>query len=244
MRKNAYKVLANQLIKNPQVALVYADQLISRIKNEKCEEVKENIVIHFPEYNHIKQLERCIIGSQPMWRSSLHFQDDIWFNEKYEVSGDHEFQLKVAEKYEIIHLHEPLGTFYKSVNYTNKEYENIERNIKEVNEIREIFMNNFISKLSHDQLNNYRKSFSIYVRMPILLYVLLKKIERLVNNNIYPRFFFHSVEFVYQFNIQILIKLNDTKSALKQCDRFLFYKKSMAIQRLKQLIISKNEEKN
>ena len=226
LHKNAFQMLAKYLDENPQIALVYADQILTSVENQKYEEVNKNRIIHFPDYSHLKQLERCIIGSQPMWRASLHTIDNIWFDDKYEVCGDHEFELKVSEKYGIHHLSIPIGTFYKSPSRSNKEYENPDRTRSEVTELTTGYLQRYLEGCSKSELSNMQKKYKINIQLPILFYELTKRIERIIFRGIYSRYFFHSIEFIYFMNIVLYEKMGDVRKSIKLCKKFLRYKKS------------------
>ncbi len=225
LKKDALERMVNFLIEHPDVALVYADQIISRIENERFSEVKNIKTINFPDFKTNYLLERCIIGSQPMWRSSLHFKDNFWFDEFYEVCGDHDFELRVANKYKIFHLNEALGLFYKSPQKKNKEYENLKRNLMEVRRIQKNHTPVFINNLSKDELNRLKTFYGKYLHIPLPILFLIKIGMKLVNVQ-YPKYFFHSVGFIYYFNILLLRKTNDTKKAKKVAKRYLRYKNS------------------
>lgn len=232
LRKDAYEILSNYLLNNSSVALVYGDQLISSIENQEYDEAVSNKVIRFPNYTHLKQLERCIVGSQPMWRASLHLADDIWFNGKYEVSGDHEFELRISEKYEIHHLNKVLGTFYKSPSKSNKEYENMERTKKEINEITSNYLKKYVNNFSLEELKLNQRNYKYQLMLPILLYEFCKRCDKKLSRGIYPKLFFHSIEFIYYFNIEMLLRLGEFEKVSKLCRKYLRFKTSDRIQKI------------
>ncbi len=225
LKNNTLEKLADFLENNPQVGLVYADQYISNIKNQTFDEIKEYKSIDFPDFNIVYQLERCIIGSQPMWRSSLHFIDNIWFDESFEVCGDHEFELRVFQKFKIKHINEKLGLFYKSPDKENKEFENPERNLEEVRRIQRTHIPLYLNSLPNDELIALIKHYKKYMLIPIPLLFITKKV---LNNgeNIYPRHIFHSIEFLYYFNLLLLRQLKKKSKTLRLARRYLKYKKS------------------
>lgn len=228
LKEDALEIMVNYLINNPDVALIYADQIKSTIENERFSEIKKHRRIRFPDFKINFLLERCIIGSQPMWRSSLHFKDNLWFDENYEVCGDHDFELKVAIKYKIFHLDEPLGVFYKSPRKRNKEYENLERNLREVRQIQEMHTPIFINNLDDAELNQLKRFYSKYLYIPLPLLFLIKIGMKIINVP-YPKYFFHSVGFIYYMNIILLRRLNENENAIRLAKRYLKYKKSELI---------------
>ncbi|MBK7105838.1 MAG: glycosyltransferase [Ignavibacteriae bacterium] len=226
LKNDAYEILTNFLLQNNEYALVYADQYLSTKENETFEEAKFNKVIKFPDYSHVYMLERCIIGSQPIWRSSLNFNDNFWFDEQYEVSGDHEFELRVSEKYKIYHLRKCLGVFYKSPNKTNKETENLERTREEVKKVTSRYINRFISSASIEELTRIKKKYRINLLIPILFYEAFIRLERITIKSIYPRLTKHSIEFIYYLNILVYQKFEDQERVLKLSKKYLRFKKS------------------
>lgn len=229
LSNDAYQILSDFLNENSDVALVYADQMLTVVENQKYDDAIGNRVINFPNYSHIRQLERCIVGSQPMWRAALHTDDNFWFDDKYEVCGDHEFELKISEKYRIQHLSIPLGTFYKSPLKSNKEFENPDRTRKEVTELTTFYLNRYINKCSQKEITKMQNKYKANTFLPILLYELVKRIEKFLFRGIYPRYFFHSMEFIYFLNIVIFEKKGDINKCIKLSKKFLRYKKSERI---------------
>lgn len=225
LKANALEIMSDFLIENPDVALVYADQLISNKENERFVDIKKNKKISFPDFNIYYMLERCIIGSQPMWRACIHFNDNIWFDEAFEVCGDHDFELKVAMKYKIHHINVPLGLFYKSPQRKNKEYENLERNLKEVRLIQKNNIPTFIKSLPSTEFYELKKYYNKYLLFPLPILFLMKLVMKLFEVQ-FPKFFFHSVGFIYFMNILIARKTNDIKTAEKIAKRYLKYKNS------------------
>ncbi len=69
LKENALEILSNELEKYPNVGVVYADQYITTIPNQRFNEANNNKIYYFPRYKLIHLLDRCLIGSQPMWRS-------------------------------------------------------------------------------------------------------------------------------------------------------------------------------
>jgi len=53
-------------------------------------------------------LQECFVGSQPMWRASLH-EKYGYFDEAFFTAGDYEFWLRISQHHEFLHLHELLG---------------------------------------------------------------------------------------------------------------------------------------
>jgi hypothetical protein len=97
------------------VGLVYAEQYISYTENESFEECKlQNAKIYrVPDYKPEELMLRCITGSQPMWRKSLH--DKIgYFNTSYTIAADYDMWLRIANISNLLHVHGPLGVVFYS----------------------------------------------------------------------------------------------------------------------------------
>ncbi|MCU7491559.1 MAG: glycosyltransferase [Ignavibacteria bacterium] len=225
LRNDAYEVLANVLADNPSVALVYADQYITNVPNQKFKDVQSKEINVAPEFNRIHQFERCIVGSQPMWRASLHFDDGIWFNEKYEVCGDHEFELNISQKYELLHHNEILGTFYKCPEKKNKEYENPKRTMDEVYEITLNYMKKYIRTLDNSELDKLISYVKKWIESPVYFSGIFRKILYRVKSNYMP-----SLEFIYILAALLATEHSgDLNRAKSYCEKFLRVRKSPRI---------------
>lgn len=107
--------LVTTLETNPQIALVYSNQYVSRIENETYEECKNRSaqVRQWPDYSAQNLMLHCLTGSQPMWRKSLH--DELgFFDTRYRVAADYDMWLRIAEKYDFLHIPQTLGLFFDS----------------------------------------------------------------------------------------------------------------------------------
>ena len=112
-RRDAFERLVATLDTRPDIALVYADFYITEIENETFENhtpVGESI---WPDFDPLELLRRCYMGHQPMWRKSMHTRYG-YFDESFEVAGDWEFWLRMAENETFLHLREFLGLFLNS----------------------------------------------------------------------------------------------------------------------------------
>jgi len=228
LRNDAYEKLTKYLMDFPDVAMVYADQYISDLDNQLFSEIKRLKPFNFPDYDIKYQLERCIIGSQPMWRASLHFKDNLWFDEEFEVSGDHEFELKISHKYQIHHIKDKLGLFYKSKNRKNKEYEDSSRNLEEVRKIQQIHIPIYLNNVVEKEFDELIKYYGKYLKFPLPILFLIKSFQGL-KKYYYPKYFFHSIGYIYFFNILLMRKMNEAEKSKKIAGRFFKYKKSELI---------------
>jgi hypothetical protein len=111
-RSDALEVMANYLDKHPNVCLVYADQLITSVANETFANTKAERRWNWPPYSYEELRRRCCIGSQPMWRKSLH-ETYGEFRSEFHCAGDYEFWLRIGSQGEKMALiPQILGLYY------------------------------------------------------------------------------------------------------------------------------------
>lgn len=244
LRKDALEVLSSALIKNPDVALVYADQYYSNVPNQSFEEIARNgkpKLYSFPDYDYFHQLDRCLVCSQPMWRASLHFEDNIWFDEKYEICGDYDFNLKITQKYKMLHLAMPLGVFYISPSRENLSLKDTEKGTGEIREISEPYILGYVNSTKNEQSNKVVKRFEKYLRFPLPLFYLWKRIYLFLKPLLINDKFFHSIEFMSYFTIAVLEREHKTKEAIRLSKKFLRYGKSRRIEEHLKNLLRKNQ---
>ncbi|MFW5879296.1 MAG: glycosyltransferase family 2 protein [bacterium] len=130
-RKDALEIMYRYLEKDNSIALIYADQLISTRKNETF---LNNTATHrwnWPEFSYQELERRCIIGSQPMWRKSIHSKYGL-FIEKLASAGDYEFWLRILKHENALRINKVLGIYYENPDGLEKGYENSEFEIKAI----------------------------------------------------------------------------------------------------------------
>lgn len=235
LRKDAYEILSSKLLENPEIALVYADQYITSEENITFECLEDKKIEKMPDFDFVLQLDRCIVFSQPMWRALLHFEDNIWFNENFEICGDHDFQLQLSLKYKMLHIPIVLGSFYLSKNKSNKSYQNIGLVKKERDMISYEYMERYLEKLSEDEKITTLNRFSFYTNIPIPLFLVIIKLRLLF----FKKRHTYLLEFTYLFYSVVLEQLNRPLEAIKICEKFLLKRKSENIS--KQLNKMKNK---
>lgn len=109
------QTMAEALERHPHVALAYADQFISHTENEsfaQCEQ-RGTKMRRWPDYTQLDLLWRCITGSQPAWRASLHAELGV-FNTRYRIAADYDMWLRFASQHPLVHVAEIPGVFYYS----------------------------------------------------------------------------------------------------------------------------------
>lgn len=241
LKNTAYEILTSHLDENPEVALVYADQIITPSPNQTFEEAENFSAAksyRAPDYDYFNQLDRGQVFSQPMWRSSLHFTDNIWYDENYEICGDYDFQLKISQNYQMLHIPKTLGTFYLSPNQKNKSFSNLKEVINERQKISEPYIKKYINKLDDKKLNELiNNKFNKYIKYPLPLFYIWKKFQNKVHPlSIYDKYYY-SIEFAFYFTILALLKIGNNKKALKLSKKFLRYSNSKRIEQIRNYIM-------
>ncbi len=110
-RRDALELMVKTLDALPDVDLVYADVLITRIPNETFETTTASDNYTWPAWDRTKLLNKgCFIGPQPMWRRSVHDRYG-GFDASYVTSGDYEFWLRISQTCLFQHIAQPLGLY-------------------------------------------------------------------------------------------------------------------------------------
>ncbi len=125
LRPDALAIMASELERNPDIALVYGDFFITTSPNMTVRDHVRCGYSRKPEYAPEIMLAGCHMGPQPMWRRSVH--DEIgYFDEQFIVAGDYEFWCRLATKHRMKHLPDFLGLYYHNpagIANQNKEAE-------------------------------------------------------------------------------------------------------------------------
>ncbi len=109
-RPDALEIMAKYLDENAAVGLVYADQLITTAVNDTFAQTKAEKRWNWPEFSYDELERRCITGSQPMWRKSLH-EKHGYFRAELTAAGDYEFWLRIGKTENIVGLPDILGLY-------------------------------------------------------------------------------------------------------------------------------------
>ncbi len=225
LRKDALEILAGTLDKNPDLALVYADQYITNVPNQNFYDVKSKQTFNRIDYSRFKLYAGYIAGPQSMWRSSLHYKDNFWFNEEYEVSGDNDFVCRVAEKYSLLRVPGVLGSYYKAIDNSNKEFQNFKETHKESILIRDKYARRYISSLSPKKLNRLRISMRFIRLIPkAVIYLIRLIIFKIQPGKQIP----HRVYYSWLGSIIEETK-GEINQAIKYCKPFLKYDRTHII---------------
>ncbi|MEY3866720.1 MAG: hypothetical protein RLZZ338_611 [Cyanobacteriota bacterium] len=113
LRPDALEFMANYLDNHPDFSLVYPDQLITNTVNDTWEKTKADRRWNWPSFNYSELESRCIIGSQPMWRKSLH-EKYGYFRPEFTSAGDYEFWLRIGKTEKLARIPETLGLYYEN----------------------------------------------------------------------------------------------------------------------------------
>jgi glycosyltransferase involved in cell wall biosynthesis len=180
LRKDALEVMAATLDHHAAAAMVYADQYITTVPNSTFEESRNLERFHRQAFTRLRLLSKYDLGSQPMWRSSLHTAESLWFDERFEVAGDYDFACRVAERHNIMRIPQVLGVDYRAPNKTNKEYQDSGRTALETCDILDTYGRRYVASLPDDEFNLLFKRMKFWIRIPRTVYTLLHRGIRLV----------------------------------------------------------------
>lgn len=112
-RIDALEVMAAELERHPDIALVYADIAVTFKENQTFDTVEPGGYNFRPDYDPGIMLTGCHMGPQPMWRRCLH--DDLgYFREDLSSAGDYDFWCRVALRYALKHIPQTLGLYYEN----------------------------------------------------------------------------------------------------------------------------------
>ncbi len=112
-RADALEVMTAYLEGHPEVALVYADQLISDVPNETFADTRATSRWNWPDYSYAELERQCIIGPQPVWRRAVHEKHGL-FDARLHSAGDYEFWLRIGKTETIKRLPDVLGVYYRN----------------------------------------------------------------------------------------------------------------------------------
>jgi len=127
-RHDALEILAAEMENNPNLSLVYADQIVTTSENETFNNCSHVGYFDWPDFDRSQLIHCCCIGPQPMWRRSLH-EEFGWFDETLKVAGDYDWWLRISETRNIKHVSMLLGLYLlnnNGIEITNQETCNTE----------------------------------------------------------------------------------------------------------------------
>ena len=123
-RRDAFEMMVTELESRPDIALVYADVIMTEKENETFERHTPCGNFTWFDWDRDKLLyQGCFMGPQPMWRRSVH-DEYGYFDESMVSSGDYEFWLRISQTHNFFHIDTPLGLYLKSpqsIEHRNRE---------------------------------------------------------------------------------------------------------------------------
>lgn len=112
-RADAFERMAGVLAQRADIALVYADVLITDREHETFENNTAVNAAIWEDFDAARLRKDCFVGPQPMWRRQLHTRYGN-FDDQLQVAGDWEFWLRCTPPEEFLHLNEVLGLYLRS----------------------------------------------------------------------------------------------------------------------------------
>ena len=113
-RPDALEKLVSALDGDPDAGVAYADSFVTNVENDVWPSENITGVFHWPNYEPRLLFQICFVGSQPMWRRSLHTTHGM-FDGNMRSAGDYEFWLRIgAAGARFVHVPEVLGLYLAS----------------------------------------------------------------------------------------------------------------------------------
>ena len=136
-KTDAFAIMASYLDQHPDIALVYADCLITETENESFANCNPVGAFNWLDWNrHDLLFKGCFMGPQPMWRRSVHDEYGL-FDPQMVTSGDYEFWLRISQTHHFFHMPQFLGLYLRSPE--SIEHRNRERQIDENRKILSLY---------------------------------------------------------------------------------------------------------
>ncbi|HBN07266.1 MAG TPA: hypothetical protein DD435_01015, partial [Cyanobacteria bacterium UBA8530] len=135
-RSDAFEVMTGILEAEPEVALVYSNQLVTDDADTPFGECRFVGTFQKPGYHRNIMLVGCYMGSQPMWRRSLHGEIG-YFDERFVSASDYEFWCRIALSHEMKHIPDLLGVYYR--NPRGVEVRDMPLSLKETTKIKGMY---------------------------------------------------------------------------------------------------------
>jgi len=174
-RVDGMEVFAATLDRNPDAAMVYSDQYVTSVAGSGFENDKrKERLVRYP-FSRLRLLAGYFLGSQQMWRASLHHVDGIWFDEHFEVSGDYDFACRVAERYNVVLVKDVLGMYYLSASRSNKQYQNEEQFLSEDSGVRRKYVHRYLASISEKEFEDLYRRMNLWMCVPRYAYTVLHR---------------------------------------------------------------------
>ncbi len=112
-RPDALEKLVEELERRPEVALAYADQLVTDQANETFSQNTARQAFRWPRYSYARLRGGCMVGPQPMWRRNLHDKYGL-FDPTFSAAGDWAFWLCVGRSETFAKVDDVLGLYFRN----------------------------------------------------------------------------------------------------------------------------------
>lgn len=112
-RPDALAIMAGVLDEHPDVALVWANMFLTATENQTFQTATPIGRSDWPAFDRRALATYNYVGPQPMWRRALHERYG-WFDPSFEIAGDYEFWLRLAERETFRLVPEILGLYLLS----------------------------------------------------------------------------------------------------------------------------------
>jgi len=115
---DAFELLSAALEANADAALAYGDYAETNVPNDVLDPRHIGRTVPGIEFRRDRLLVRCFVGSQPMWRRSLH-EEFGFFREDLRITSDWDFWNRVARRRRFVRVPRLTGLVYFSDAATN-----------------------------------------------------------------------------------------------------------------------------
>lgn len=107
LNPEAYSILRQALIDNPDAALVYGDTHLTNLPHQAwgrhVPTPDYGGVFQWPAYSFEDLMSNCRVGPHPMWRREVHSRVG-YFDGRYKAIGDQDFWLRIGIKQPLLHI--------------------------------------------------------------------------------------------------------------------------------------------
>lgn len=115
---DAFELLSGALETHPDAVLAYGDYAETNVPNDTLGPRHAGGAVPGIEFRRDRLLAKCFVGSQPMWRRSLH-EEFGYFREDLRIVSDWDFWNRVARRYRFVRVPRLTGLVYFSDTATN-----------------------------------------------------------------------------------------------------------------------------
>jgi tetratricopeptide (TPR) repeat protein len=138
-RQDTFEQMVRVMEKDEKIALVYADVIKTRTPNQTFDQCTPTGMFRWYDWDRKTLLEKgCFIGPQPVWRKNVH-EEYGYFDQRYEVSSDFEFWLRISQTNDFYHIPKPLGLYLERRD--SVEHANYEKKVREDTQILQCYRN-------------------------------------------------------------------------------------------------------